>query len=206
MTTIVLLVVVWFGIDGAAVRLGPGSGSGMIVDLQKSGYVYIVLYLLWFWFLFRYWQHRSLVSRDALNQLLDAQLPAITKAFGSQLSEKFNEEMTGDLSKREEPDKTIKLKNVSPQGGVQRAGWKSVAAEYRCTPVVVHNNTQRDMMEHNRVVHIRGRDLYWPLLKAITPVNIRHPYFTEYPKPIVFVLPVLAVTLVRLGDLIWSLR
>ncbi len=77
--SLVFSVTLYFGVDGSAVRLGPGQGTGLSVDLESVENVYRLLGAIWLWFMYRYWVYvRELIVAekreftDTVNDLASA--------------------------------------------------------------------------------------------------------------------------------------
>ena len=79
--SLVLTILVFFGIDGTEMRLGPAGGAGLTIDLLDTRFIYLGLYLMWGWFLIRYWQYFSPARADSKLDLDRLQLPRIKEYF-----------------------------------------------------------------------------------------------------------------------------
>lgn len=203
LTTIILTIVFAFGINGTEVRVGPGGGTGLTIDLLDTRIVYLGLVVIWGWFLYRYWQYWLAVRPSARKRLDEMQEQPVFWAFARILNT-LGEQKVSEVAREGEQDVAsveIPTMKISEEG--IRQGWKSVSAWIDATAQIVRTSGAKTDPWPIRVkVSVTGFTFYRLLLKTIIPFNIRQPYFTEYPPPVVFVVPPLITAIIRWESLI----
>lgn len=198
LVSLVLSVLLWFGIDGTTVRMGPGGGTGVSVNLLDTRFIYWGLFVVWLWFVVRYLQYHGAVHEEAVKSLHTAHAPRISKLFRKELEALGKEEALRTV----EPKRSgwqAEVADTLHEGPIVREGWCSVSRKYRFTVTFKdHSGAQRGENQGVKpTASITGLRLYWPLLRAVTPVNIKHPYFTEHWLPLFIAAWPLVLLLMR---------
>ncbi len=198
--SVVLTIVVWFGLEGCKLRVGPGGGTGLTVDFGDARYVYWGLYAAYLWLLIRYSQYFVQLRESVLEQLDKEQYSRINSAFARRLHDLAVNEIIEVVRPKYPENTKIVIGGLRTDAPVERKRWKAVQKTFTANLRVRGHGA--DTVKYT--ASISGLSLYWPLLKAITPVNIRQPYFTEYILPLVFALPPLLLLPVRWREVFLS--
>lgn len=198
-TSIVLAVVLWFGIDGSKLRLGPGAGTGLSVDFEDARVVIAGLVIVWLWFLVRYWQYFSLVRPKAREALHAAQLPQLRDSFTPIMRELGAAKALTEIG-NENPSLpgTLEVRSSAVSREFERAKLKYAAANVLVSPTLdKHDGRTQGLSNRSVRVQVEGFAALWRILRAILPVNIKHPYFTEHWLPFGIALITFVLLIVR---------
>ena len=197
------MIVFAFGINGTEVRVGPGGGTGLTIDLLDTRIVYLGLVVIWGWFLYRYWQYWLAVRPPARKRLIEAQEQHILQNFAPVLTALATQKVSEVALEGEQDVESVQIPKMRISEDDIRKGWKSVTVWVDADAQIVRDGSGEASTMPIRVkVSATGFTFYWLLLKTIMPFNIRHPYFTEYPPPVVFVIPPLITAIIRWESLI----
>lgn len=201
--SIVLTILVWFGINGTEVRVGPGGGAGLTLDLLDTRLIYLGLYLMWGWFVYRYWQYVVPARVDSKIDLDNVQLARIEKYFQPLMVRKAKETYHQYAMRQHPEADEVKVSGIGLSNYAYER-WIRVSCTAKSVLIKMIDGKDVSLGEIDVIPEITGWRLYCPLLKAITPVNIKHPYFTEYLSPFVFAVGPLIAFVLRWESVIGS--
>lgn len=188
LVSLVLTVVLVFGIAGSQVRLAPGAGS-LTVDFGEATIIVRALWAVWGWFLYRYWQHFLLVRADDLAELLDRQKLPVRSGFSKRMLEMGAKSLEQTLRREHTDFVGIELREPTFSTLPERDGWNHVSASYIARVIITAPGGQpRDLGQKRCELKLAGLRMYPRLIRTILPVNVRHTYFSEYWTAFLFAL------------------
>lgn len=199
--SIVLAALLYFGLQGSEVRVGPGGGSGLMVDVLDHRNVYAGLGVLWAWWLVRYLQFFWKIRKDKLRELREDQLPYIKKLVAPLFEERAVLQLQAEAARRFKPEAKIVVTAIQPEGDFRRDEWHRLRWRYTGLASASVGTHSSGAVPVRAQLEIVGFELKWLLSRATFWPTLRHVYFSEYVVPLLIAMVPVVVAVSRWSDL-----